>query len=135
MKESELRIGNIIYRVNYDVIDAITTKLAHVVDLTTLTNIEHIKDGYEPIPLTQQWLEKLGFSDKEYKDGYIGIDVKSNMTIDFVLTKPETLYGHQKFFIWEYKQGCLPLMTHLQYVHQLQNLFFSLTGQELTIKQ
>lgn len=38
-----------------------------------------------PIPLTEEWLLRMGFSDHDYKQNYIGVEVKSGQTIiDFI---------------------------------------------------
>lgn len=79
----------------------------------------------EPIELTEEWLIKLGFE----------LNYKSNFSIT---------YGHiennkfsYKFNIpenksWlEYHGGAI----NCKYVHQLQNLYFCLTGTELTINK
>jgi hypothetical protein len=91
-------------------------------------------ENIEPIPLTKEILLKCGFSDKEYKDGYIGIDVNSGGIItDFVLTKPLVMGDFQKSLSWEYRAGNIPFFNQIEHLHQLQNLFHSLTGTELEI--
>lgn len=88
-----------------------------------------IKHGYEPILLTEEWLLKLGFN-KEYRYGYIGIDVCDT---DFVLTYPEAMDEHLEHFSFEFEVG-VQKFKEIKYVHELQNLFHSLTGTELTRK-
>ena len=75
-------------------------------------NLEDVK----PIPLTEEWLLKFGF---EYSD----------LNGDSGLWKipPFQIYGKYNQFIYDYK-------LDVNYVHQLQNLYFALTGEELTIK-
>lgn len=93
-------------------------------------------DEINPIPLTEDLLLKLGFSDKEYKDGYIGIDINSDsITTDFVLTKPLVMGEFQKSFSWEYRAGNIPFFKQIKFLHRLQNLYYSLTGEELEIKK
>ena len=88
---------------------------------------------YEPIPLTEEWLLKLGFSLKDYKEGYIGIEHKAGGIItDFVLTYPKVMGEFQKHFAWEHSKW---KYNTIEYVHQLQNLFYILTNEELTIKK
>lgn len=88
---------------------------------------------HEPIPLTEEWLIKFGFSSKDYKKGYIGIDHKAGgMITDFVLTYPGKIGDFQKYFIWEHSKF---KYNTLEYVHELQNLFFILTGTELKLKE
>ena len=67
---------------------------------------------YEPINLTEEWLAKLGY------------DLIS-----------ENHYGVLGHLIWkiEGRFYCDKNGMQLKYVHQLQNLYFALTGSELTV--
>ena len=85
---------------------------------------------FNPIPLTEEILLKFGFN-KEYQKGYIGIDV---CTSDFVLTEPLKMGGWQTNYTFQFETGSIPKFKEIEYVHQLQNLFFSLCGEELTFK-
>ena len=75
---------------------------------------------YEPIPLTEEWLEKFGF------------DIKDKDRLDWVkgaFNLERSNEDNNKF--------CFEVYSHyipLDYVHQLQNLYFALTREELTIK-
>ena len=87
-------------------------------------------DSIEPIELTEEWLKRLCFY-KERTGDRLTIEAWSP--------------GHpsQRFNI-DFKDGKILLisryqgdsdsltMSHIQYVHQLQNLFHALTGEELT---
>lgn len=67
-----------------------------------------------PIPLTEELLLRFGF--EAIQDGYYK---KGEITWN--------IYNEQCHFIdWE--------LPHIQHLHQLQNLYFALTGQELTLK-
>lgn len=72
----------------------------------------------EPIPLTEEWLVKLGFGASGDCVGCYsneGIDVfmfDSGLTVTVYMVE----------------------LKHIQYVHQLQNLYHALTGTELTMK-
>jgi hypothetical protein len=90
-----------------------------------------IAGGFEPISLTEGWLRKFGFECREStaaKEYYLGLN---NVTNDWLfsivwLDKPESFgYPNAPF----YRNG----RHTLYYVHQLQNLYFALTGEELTI--
>lgn len=76
----------------------------------------------EPIPLTEEWLERLGFEDlpdwlNEWKkDIYWLNEVGETFQLGIGVTTPK----------WQ--------RTQIKYVHQLQNLYFALTGEELEIK-
>lgn len=83
---------------------------------------EDLLVNIEGIPLAEDWLLKLGFK-KDY-DGC-----------------PTLLIGMQRFqcsrseFIWQQTPMNDWSVFGIKYVHQLQNLFFALTGEELTVKQ
>ena len=72
---------------------------------------------FEPIPLTPEWLERLGFVN-ERRDTYC-------------IGAFEIWIQGKQLFYYE----SLPNSPEIKYVHQLQNLFFALTGKELTVKE
>jgi len=76
----------------------------------------------DPIPLTPEWLEKFGF---EYRNEYRGNG--------YIFDLPNSKYS----CCWFEDKGFRLLnlsYTWMPYVHQLQNLYFALTGEELIIK-
>ena len=86
--------------------------------------------GSEPIPLTEEWLERLGVAVVSL-DGYGPfIDARDkkigkweeNRGWEYVVGTGGTNDGGE----WSY------VTSEVKYVHQLQNLFFALTGEELT---
>jgi hypothetical protein len=133
MKANELRIGNWVLNKRY--------KSGYVMQIESIgefgVNIELGYDGRSPIieddcsfnecnpiPLTEEWLLKFGFEKKgqlytkDFFGDYIGVDVKD-------------------FSIGTYAFGRIahaPQPTFMN-VHQLQNLYFALTGEELTINK
>jgi hypothetical protein len=79
---------------------------------------------FEPIPLTEEWLFKFGFV-KE-KHGWYSLKRGSRKTNNlkmFHLTLCESGYNT--------KGGIMGGYIGINSVHQLQNLYFALTGQEL----
>lgn len=77
--------------------------------------------AFEPYPLTEEWLRKFGFERKEGWDDmfFWSIEV-NNQTFD--LEENPKGYEYDMWII-------------VKYVHQLQNLFSSLTGKELELKK
>lgn len=71
----------------------------------------------EPIPLTPEWLGKCGFNRINHVEGY-SFFAKKGCCIDIYENKT-LLWGHVSYAI--------------KYLHQLQNLYHALTGEELTI--
>lgn len=119
MKANELRIGNFlqgkdgklavvceIYEEEYKAYSGMITKLP-----TT------------PIPLTEKWLIDFGFSGQpcDYAKDKLIVCLKDS---DSFHTKGRTYYNS-----W------VILEKQPKYVHQLQNLYFALTGEELKIKE
>jgi hypothetical protein len=76
---------------------------------------------FEPIPLTEEWLIKFGFTE-EYRSKMHSTFYTENLSY---------------YFWYENKRQYASFKgTDIvcQYVHQLQNLYFALTGEELTLK-
>ena len=122
MEAKELRIGNYVNESSYD--DCFNTYVVmglqkRGVSISVLRKkIEGMYDytSIAPIPLTEEWLLKLGFKDVNeffYKGGFcVFIDNRS-------------------FYYGLRDEGMMD--KHLKSVHQLQNLYFALTGEELNI--
>ena len=137
IESNKLRIGNLVEtdssEGNIKTVVEIKHKMASVKYIRTDTNEPHQSMvDYErlvPIELTKEWLLKFGFN-TEYKKGYIGIDVKheNGMTTDFVLSFPYRMGEWQTYFAWEFNNY---MFQKIEHVHDLQNFFFALTGQEL----
>lgn len=87
-----------------------------------------------PIPLTEDWLLKLGFSSEEYRDKRKHIGINFGQT-DFTLVKPGSLdFKHIKHFGFEFDAGGWPRLKQFEYVHELQNFFYCYSGEELEVK-
>jgi hypothetical protein len=113
MEAKELRIGNLILNGAGNVSTVSSETIIDVI-------LKHI--GAEPIILTQEWLMKLG-AKKEVLDAGSGIGFYDSYSIgdyelSHVFTNMWGIIGIE----------CKPI----KYVHQLQNLYFALTGLELT---
>jgi len=107
MEAKELRIGNLVQ---------FTTGSIYKVDM--LYNDFSSLLYWMPIPLTEEWLLKFGF---EIKQGRFGNEYWGKINL-------YTASNKKIVFCFD---GCL---KGIKYVHQLQNLYFALTGQELIIK-
>ena len=80
-------------------------------------------DEVEFIPLTEEWLLKFGLEK-------LDIDLYKIDNEYFILFFNETYYIADED--WKNKKRIIG--KGLIYVHQLQNLYFALTGEELTLK-
>lgn len=117
MKIQELRIGN--WFIGYNG-KPFQWSLGHFGLLTLKKNRLEIDDIIKsPIPLTEEILFKCGF----YQEN----GVMSYVTQDYSDTKItyETLAKYYRLYPYTYR---------IDYLHQLQNLYFALTGEELEVK-
>jgi hypothetical protein len=111
MKASELRIGNYVYF--HGDVEEIN------IDHFNIFNIK--KDGaLLPIPLTEEWLLRFGF-EKNGNNQFILMEG----SVDILFNKD--LNG------WTC-DGINFSINMTEHVHQLQNLYFALTGEELNFK-
>lgn len=85
-------------------------------------NYKHIK----PIILTKKWYEKLGFINSENENGDYNFQLKN-----VALVKSKN--GCIVWFSRDSDDYFQSIMS-VKYVHQLQNLYFALTGEELEAK-
>jgi hypothetical protein len=120
--QNELRIGNLVL----DNFDRSNPRKLTVITLEDFVAISNRCKDYTPIPLTEEWLVKCGFVD--VNNGYRA-------------TGSEVVYEKKdseglKVELWEGSNGwTIPYYPNVfTSVHQLQNLYFALTGEELKTK-
>ncbi len=104
------RLGMSSRKINGIVPHAITTYGIYMVD--------EGKMEFKPILLTEEWLVKFGFKkDREINTQWWNIFYKSNEINVYVM------------------DGCFVngIDTEIKYVHQLQNYYFTQTGEELIL--
>jgi hypothetical protein len=83
------------------------------------------KTWCKPIPITEEWLLKFGFEKKEGCINNIYFILAGKILIQYDL-----VYNIVDFV----KRVNFNVFISIKYVHQLQNLYFALTGEELIIK-
>jgi hypothetical protein len=121
MKANELRIGNLVMYSNNSII--FTVSGLHEFGMDCFDDIEETYieyDQFEGIPLTEEWLLKFGFNQ------YETVVIKTHNYI-----KGNFKFNSAVLWVAEYKG--IHIESKILYVHQLQNLYFALTGEELTI--
>lgn len=124
----ELRVGNL-------VLLGTSTNTVLGVDAASSFNI-HIGDDYygedeiAPIPITPEWLERLGFDHKPQTY----CDIWEVTITDY----PDKNDNVALMVVFSTGQICVSLPEierhDIKNIHQLQNLYFALTGTELTIR-
>ena len=135
IEPNELRIGNLINGFYLDENEVEQSEICKVLVLDSIEMTEHLfwvagesqvedYDRFEGIPLTPDWLAKMGFRSEMNAN-------KTNMLylndmLSITMVKGEWSLAIVGFMVY-------PLRTKINYVHQLQNLFFALCGQEIKI--
>lgn len=121
MKPNELRIGNWVEQPN----NGVTRVTAILNDLQIKTETGYIDKYCRPIPLTEEWLLNFGFRlggdrfDKEASNGLFRIWSLGLIHETYHTNRIGDDMGDME----------------LKHVHQLQNLYFALTGEELTLNE
>ena len=141
MQATELRIGNYVFDCE-GYVDKVTAIITPQIDNekncypwlrgTTAIMLDnfvgaHNVDAIRPIPLSEEWLLKFGWiwndecnSYEKYPNG----DARMNLSYRSI---------NNSYTMFNYVLKAT-ISEKIWYVHQLQNLYFALTGEELTLK-
>lgn len=135
MKIQELRIGNYIRFQNEHIYgcDLIDIKLSEI--------------DRDPIKLTEDWLFKFGFLTESYiatgnfmirGEKFVSIECnRGKFNYNIIISADD--YDNWRFivetnpFVNEHKTEFDFTLKPIKYVHELQNLYFALTGEELVV--
>ena len=134
LKATELRIGNyVMFNDNYELSldDPAYYEDMKMFPIDVIASDETIRlmDGdksigcfgtnqIKPISITEEWLIKFGF---EKIDGYYQYPIAMNCKLIFIDGSMQLQTDDDR------------IIKHIKHIHQLQNLYFALTGKELTI--
>lgn len=109
IKAEELRIGNLVFNS--------FTKSNQLISYHEIRILSiGLRNHYTPIPLTEEWLLKLGYKH-----------------INTLHDGTKSFEGYPYLY---FKDGIARISTKtpdINYIHQLQNLYYALNGQEITI--
>ena len=122
MKASELRIGNYVNRDSSDYpqrIDGIKKYRFWMTCLSSSCDLSDSPKNIKPIPLNEEWLLKFGFTEN---------------TTSWTNWKKKN-HCKEVRLIKSKKNVVTFNLNRINSVHQLQNLYFALTGEELKLKQ
>jgi len=121
MKAKELRLGNyIIANGSIEKINYITPATLGYGEKEFAPICTSDYKYFEPIPLTEEWLLKFGFKNDEF--------------ISYRWYAPNDIS-----LVYDLDDNCVCISDSwefgkIKYVHELQNLYFALTNQELKLK-
>jgi hypothetical protein len=120
MKASELRIGNLVGSIGIEYLVWKIDGLGNIQGIDNGTTFNLDKTTY-PIKITEEFLKQFGFNqlngsywERNGVGFIVGYAVDGSMVVG-------NSFGARH--------------CHYYYVHQLQNLYFALTGEELTLNQ
>ena len=108
MEARELMVGNFVQ----------TPQNGDIFKITS-SNL-HFSNNYRGVELTEEWLYKFGFID----------DFSKDTRVRKIGYRNEGFWITSDFKLITSDQNSVKM----EYVHQLQNLYFALTGKELTLK-
>ena len=120
MKVTEIRIGNYVDKIPYRGQDSNETRKDWIIGSHDIGFWHTEEFIYKPIPLTTEWLEKFGF-ERHSEIGHSHYFKDADYSID-IEHPGDDIYMYLK-----------TRKVKLKYVHQLQNLYFCLTNEELKI--
>ena len=130
MNANELRIGNLIQK---------NDEICEVSSIHSDSTIRIFNDDktdtfgcfalriFNPIPLTEELLLNFGFEKDDVFDKIFTYLPLHDLCMD------KLSFRKSEGFICYYGIKYRTLLKHIQYVHQLQNLYFALTGEELVV--
>jgi len=140
IEDKELRVGNLVNHSGFSnavyVAGLVAGDSRPRVNPSNTDSVFMVGGQWSPIPLTEEWLVKFGFDKKNLthrSDGSISKDMfvkypaivgvnklnEGDTPFRFCRAIPSEMNGYNFF-------------SFIKYVHQLQNLYFALTGEELT---
>lgn len=138
MEAHDLRIGNYVGRKYWNINPKTNLKtkeyqscrivslgLDKILTTESLSRNKYIKSDYnliEPIPLTEEWLKKISPSFIDLGNLILRID-----RFKFIWK-----FSYKYWYVVDDISGVY--ISKIEFVHELQNLYHALTGEELTIK-
>jgi hypothetical protein len=127
IKASELRIGNLVERFDFGVVNGIDLQpkwVLHEILSVDIVEVGMYHDHYRPVPLSEDWLLKFGFTN----NGGMGYKAPTNTSYWWFSLRNGFIPS-----IWSDRTIPSDGYMGCKYVHQLQNLYFALTGIELQL--
>ncbi|MBS9774751.1 MAG: hypothetical protein KGV59_06305 [Tenacibaculum sp.] len=126
LQARDLRIGNLVlYDNQITKIESIRKgNTDFLIGLKDYDDLKFLKD-IQPIPITEEWLLKLGFELTANTLYTKRFDLKDNMKIGYIFHKANPKETGMRFIGH--------IFNDKKYVHELQNLVYYLTGNELKL--
>lgn len=119
IKSNELRIGNLVDRTDY-ICEVKEIRQDGIITKPLNYNGERfVVQTIKPIPLTREIFKTVGFHEGDSRrPSYKNFEI----------------YELSENQLWLCDNGCHNVYAQVEYLHQLQNLYFALTNEELEIQ-
>ena len=137
MKANELRVGNWVYGDGGAYSKIVGIKLFgnvvnNEIDIYSKDNGEGVEwvlsiSKLSPIPLTEEMLLKCGF---KRVPKHLYVDNLKDLRTAVTYLKGSIIWNESTRIVWV---GNIAL-DNIKYLHELQNLYFAITGEELEVK-
>lgn len=126
LKVKDLRVGNYIYSSLTESVVEVSTKVLRLMESEIRVKGE---TTYKGVPITEDILLKCGFSRGLYIDNlfFTKLDIVNGDYSEIIIDMSDCLEVHLDINNFSIKVEC-------KYLHQLQNLYYSVTGKELEVK-
>lgn len=127
IQANELRIGNIFSLHSHEgYLGSLQLKAESIV--IAQNDPKLFNETYCPYKLDEEWLVKLGFIPVDMMFSNVPFKRFNAKNKRFFVTKE-----NNKYFLYLYNDREEPISILVQYVYQLQNLYFMLMGEELPV--
>lgn len=113
MKANELKLKNYVYFTKY---------LKNIMPEDIDVPVEEQEDCFEGVPITDELLVIMGF-----------VLVEDLYTIDFIPTADLAYSDNALIIVDKQTADILTSFNNIKYVHQLQNIYHAITGDNLTV--
>lgn len=132
IKAEELRVGNRVLVNRFEDDDPWETTVEEIEAMHITASLiprggTWVKyEDLNPIPLTPEWLERLGFTTDGAGDDNHNEPLWNHPNTSYQFSDGSLVYNGESYDDWHD-------IGSVDYVHQLQNLFYWVTGEELQI--
>ena len=123
--------------------DAKTLRLGNIVRSKTngIGKVEQVGSS-----INSNYVEGRSIDGNYWENSFLPVEITPKWLIDFGFTPKTKLSGHNGFYldgwylikekdIYQFiPAGSSQIMKEIKYLHELQNLFFAITGRELELK-
>lgn len=135
---NELRINDVIFN-KEDNVNCCVHTIDRTMGIDSIYAIDsenvynYPKDYYEPIPITEELLEKLGFVKEEYEIYKFYSFEKFTDKLSISINNYSNIHNGDYLVFFKDEYGGTMSRIGVKYLHQLQDVIYHVTKQELDV--